>query len=470
MSENPSLSDDAQWPNWQHLGPLELLMLEGSNPNNPVVITTILSFAEILSMEWMKQNLLARLTLHPRFRSTVQLPKFRRPFFSLVDDCDKLQELICEEHLSSSGSCQDRQAAFNERINEIVSRPLPFTQPLWRVYFFPNFGFDTPRNHGCTVVLRIHHVLGDGVALVKYCASYVADKSEMGIGLPQPHRQRPSKKTASVSFRAAVVFFALVVQLLWYAFVDVLLVFVGTFLPDSNNVFNATEIDVPKFALFVPPSRIPLQQVKRLAKALKVTVNDILLTALAGALREYMLRHGSRPDGAFPKRFHAALAFNQHTVLADGANLRNKVVLIPVKVPVHEPNQRNRLLLVTQTTKRIKAGFIPALFGPALVLLCLLPRWPRSALWRHMTRRVSCVWTNIPGPTHRLQIAGIPVESVSVAAPGDGEGSSIFTMFSYNGFVGFCVSGDPNRVAFPEELSDLLLLELDHLSGLTLSQ
>lgn len=461
MTHQQLEDDESKWPNWRRLEPLELLMVEGVNPNNPVVITALFSFAESLTLDWIKSNVLVRLIAHPRFRSTVQYSKYGRASFVPVHDLQSLQNLVLEENQVPANQSEElRHAAFTDRINTIQSLPLPLNQPLWRIHFFPNFGFDTPNSSGCTVVLRLHHVLGDGIALVKYCASHMTDNSESISALPNPHRQRHPEKSSTFNLLSFLTFCANLVCLAGYAVLDFIFVYVCTFFPDSTNVFNAADMAKPKFALFVPPSRISLNEVKKVARHLSVTVNDLLLACLAGSVREYLLRHKEPANSPVPKNFHVALAYNRHVILSNDINLCNRVILIPLKIPVHEPDRERRLRCIAKSVHRIKTGCLPWMCGPALSLLCLLPRFLRVRLWCHMTRRVSCVWTNIPGPSERLEIAQKEVTTIAIAAPGDGEGGSIFTMFTYGGLCSFCISGDPKRIQYPEELSEHVLYEL----------
>ena len=47
-----------------------------------------------------------------------------------------------------------------ERASEVASTPLDFNKPLWHVYLVDNY------NGGSALLIRLHHCIADGIALV----------------------------------------------------------------------------------------------------------------------------------------------------------------------------------------------------------------------------------------------------------------------------------------------------------------
>jgi hypothetical protein len=74
--------------------------------------------------------------------------------------------------------------------------------------------------------------------------------------------------------------------------------------PDPKTIFKG-ELGVPKRASWSRP--IPLKDIKAIKNVTGGTVNDVLVSALTGALRRYMQKQGAPVDGI---NFRAAVPVN----------------------------------------------------------------------------------------------------------------------------------------------------------------
>jgi diacylglycerol O-acyltransferase / wax synthase len=461
----PERSCDDAWPDWRRIAPLEQLLSDTSDPEQPPVITALFSFHAGVPAAWVDNVFAVRFAKHPRFRAALRFSAARADCFAPLPPGPYVPNGVVhhEPPADSSATPSARAAAFRARVDALASTPLPTDCALWTVHHFPGFAVDEPaETDASTVVLRVHHVVGDGVSLVKYCFLHVADRradsSLDTAALPKPQREAAADgRVPRPAVRPGVMGRCL------QAARDAVNVFCGTFVPDSRSVLNVAPLGVSKFAHFIPPSEIPLAAVKAASRRLGVTINELFLASLTGALREYMLRHNG--GAGFPTRFHAALAYNLHSVGTQEVNLTNKVVILPAQIHLNEADAMTRLQIVAEENAQLKAGFKPAMATVAFRILQLVPSVLRVPMWRHMTRRTSVVWTNVPGPVEKVTVDGRTVDSIAFSAPASGACGSVFSLFSYAGRCSLCISGDRQRVTFPEELVSSFLRELRALIG-----
>jgi hypothetical protein len=528
-----AMSVDKSNENWQECTPLEQLMADGVNPLNTPIITgmspyesillkylsSVATFCQLLTrlscyslphligtalfgfgpeqtgvnIHWVKNVFAHRLTTHPRFRATIQYTKvLSRAYFVPLPGDASLDDHVIEERIPG-GSVVSRKAAFDKRIDAILSEDLPMDRPLWRLHYFSNWYSDSSNNTGATLVLRVHHVIGDGVALVYYCGLAISDEIPER---PVPRRQR-TNTCASDMIRNLSKFGRFCA--------DAAFVLAGTAMPDPRNALNAGVMSGKKTMYHVPHcNALRVDVLKTSSKRLGCTINDIFSAALTGALRRYLASHDSAYDPRI--RLHSAMAFNNHVLSGTGSvSLNNKVVLAAMRQHIDLVTPAARLRKSVEQNSGLKTSSIPALTTFAFGVLTAMPSSKlRGLLWNRLlphpcrftsnrlhvhlyigfltdvqflichspyredfTRRISITSTNIRGPTKdKIYVDGQRVDSIVVAAPLDGEGGTIVTIFSYENRVSLCVSGDKAKICHADKLGDAMAAELESLCSL----
>jgi diacylglycerol O-acyltransferase len=205
-----------------------------------------------------------------------------------------------------------------------------------------------------------------------------------------------------------------------------------------------------------------LDDLKRVRKAHGGTVNDVLLTVLTGALREWLLSRGEPVVSGTSVR-----ALVPVSVQDDDGSGGSRVTSHLVDLPVGEPNPRVRLTRlvyamrgVTQHGRTVGADSLIALSGFAPSTLHALAA--RAA--RGLSRRFfNLVVTNVPGPQVPLYAAGGRMLEVFPVVPlARGQGLSI-GMTSYDGTVFFGLNADRDSVGDVDVLADLIEQEVAEL-------
>jgi hypothetical protein len=183
--------------------------------------------------------------------------------------------------------------------------------------------------------------------------------------------------------------------------------------------------------------RADLETMLCAAHAHTATVNDVVLTAVGGALHRLLDGRGEQVD-----RFVVSVPVSARQATTVG-ELGNQVGVVPVGVPgVGDPS--DRLADVAAQTRRAKdvaRGSSTALIGPLFRLLAALRvfRW-----FVERQRLVHTFVTNLRGPEVRLAFLGAPVLDVIALTSTPGNVTVSFAVLSYCGELTVTLVADPD--------------------------
>lgn len=472
-------------------------MADEAIADNPVVITVCASLRRNVDVPWLQTVLFPRILHHPRFRSVVVCDADGKRRFETVPDFTPTSASLNEyhvavEHVGHEEKSHDlREKIFGERLSEIMSTPLDSDRPLWKIFLFPKWSIVTdgcPQEDCCMIIMRVHHSISDGIGLVKYFSAEVVDKApeqDQTHLLVVPERQKQkliqsrhvpgrgsaagsSSKTVPANFVNTSKTTQInipppgLLQRAWECVEDVYLSSVRMLFPEPTSVLTKSTIQRDKVCALLPPSEFTLQMVKDASRVLGVTMNDLLYTAVAGATRAYLKEYGDNPDEL--KSLRCAIPFNEHMLDAFSLNdISNIFAIIALNLHVHEEDRMKRLEACVRTLRRAKRSYqLPMLMG-LIQAVTRLPRAPRKAFWRHLTRAASILFTNVPGPKETVQLGGVDISSMHFFAPADGHAGVVVGLFSYVGKIAISVSGDKGRISNPLRFVELLKHEIEAL-------
>ena len=117
---------------------------------------------------------------------------------------------------------------------------------------------------------------------------------------------------------------------------------------------------------------LPLDEVKVMGKALGCSINDVLLSMAAGALRDYLEEHGDPVDGV---EIRAIVPVNLRP-LGQGHKLGNHFGLVFLDLPIGMEHPLERLYEVRRRMRALKGSYQPVI---ALGLLSAVGYGPRIA-------------------------------------------------------------------------------------------
>jgi WS/DGAT/MGAT family acyltransferase len=300
------------------------------------------------------------------------------------------------------------------------------------------------------LLTRVHHVVADGIALARVMLSATdGGDAGPGIGAPAPHH---SALTTLLHAGVAAVEHPRRTAARGLADLGTLakLLRPGA---EASQVLKSGGRVGHRVAWSDP---VDLWRVKRTARAFRVTVNDVLMAALAGALRTRILEAGSEPE-----RLHALVPLNLRPLDAPvPAELGNHFGLVLADLPVELDDSVDRLWEVNRAMGAIKRSDEGAITYGILDVMGRAPAEVEARLIEYFTAKASMVVTNVRGPERPISLAGTPVAGVLVWAPCSGDMRMTVSIFSYAGKVTVGFLADAGIVTDPQPLADAFRAEL----------
>jgi WS/DGAT/MGAT family acyltransferase len=195
---------------------------------------------------------------------------------------------------------------------------------------------------------------------------------------------------------------------------------------------------------------LSLADMKAVRKGLDCTINDVVLTTVTGAMREFMLRRQVRPEG-LDFRVQAPVSVRREE--AHG-RLGNQVSGWLIRLPLAESDSKKQLAEIRETTRKAKES--KQALG--IEMMVAVAEWTTSSLLSLASQAASgamnTIVTNVPGPQMPLYMVGAKQLAMFPQVPlmkGIGLG---IALVSYNGLVCWGFNADyemvPDLPVFPE--------------------
>lgn len=419
--DDPLAGEDAAW-------------LHMDRASNPMVITALLELDGVLSPAALRELLEHRLLRFDRFRERVVEPPVgagaptwqRDPGFALAHHV--------HHHVLATGD----EAALRTAIDEVASTVLDRTHPLWQLHVF-----DRPQR-GTIVVARIHHAIADGFALLAVLLALCEGVDGADSSEPPPRGWLATTRAAvSRAARRLTRPAFMLADLGQGARLLTSLARLVLLPPDHRSVLRGP-LGPHKRVAWTRP--LALEEIKSAGRREHATVNDVVMAALAGGLRRYLLRGGTRV-----RDVRAMIPVN---LRAPGGPVRlgNRFGLVVLALPLEIGAAMPRLRELKRRMDALKRSG-EALVGMALLsAMGLAPRGLESLGVRFFSTKASAVLTNVPGPRTPLRLAGHTLVRMLFWVPQSGDLGLGLSIFSYLDTVSIGVMADAGRVPDPERL------------------
>ena len=352
-----------------------------------------------LRLDAIRQELAGRLQLVPRLRQRVLWPRVGQGLPLWVDDPGfDLANHIRTVQVPAPGGERELLGLCDELCLRLLDR----TRPLWELWLVA--GLVDGR---VGLVLKLHHSLADGLAAVQIAGLLLDSTVDAPSPAPPPWQPRPAPSGSALvadnlRWRNAALAAALMrlrhprrLAAQARVLAGAAQMAAGGRRHQRRSVLRRPVGGRRRLALV----RAQLTEVKAVAHAQGATVNDLLLAAVTGGLRELLLARGTPTDGL---TLYASVPVALRAQ-ADTATLGNQVGLMVVPLPVGEPDPAQRLQLITRaTTERKRRPERLASLRPvgSLTILRVLNRYSRHQ------RIVDLFVTNVPGPQRPLYVLG----------------------------------------------------------------
>ena len=200
------------------------------------------------------------------------------------------------------------------------------------------------------------------------------------------------------------------------------------------------------------------------------TVNDVLTSCVAGAIRRYLQENGVD----HPEDQPITMTYNSRSIstkLREYIPLGNRSGATFLLLPISIGDPLRRLQVTKARIDKIKKSSDPHLFSFIyMYVLGNLPDPITRLSIRAVNKHCSLVLSNVPGPIDPLYIAGQSVESIMVIPPLAFDLGLSMAIFSYAGDVRLTVQADKAVIKSPEKLTRAFEQEFELLSERVLLQ
>ena len=425
-----------------------------------------------------------RLTKYPRFvQKVVQDPAGA----TWVEDrkFDIHNQVVIEKLPAKKRGAKKsgEQAALQDRVAELTMQPLDPKRPLWQMHLVEDY------QGGSALIVRIHHCIADGIALISVTQSLVdggdappvrkrkvsaatgidAAQEWIGANLVSPLTQLAVKAMGAAEQGAAksrslfsdpqkgletgAEFARMGMKLVGDAAGLVLMA------DDSPTRLKGTPGTTKKVA-WCPP--ISLAEVKGVSKALNCSINDVLMSCVAGAISSYLQSHGDEVKG---KAIRAMVPVNLRP-LEEAYKLGNQFGLAPVVLPIGIANPVERVYEVRRRMAELKGSMQPLLAFGTLAIAGLMIKPVQDAILNMFSKKATAVMTNVPGPVQKLKFCGATLEESLFWVPQSGSIGLGISILSYGGGVQFGVVTDATLCPDPQAIIDGFAPEFAQLASM----
>ena len=402
--------------------------LNMERPTNRMVVCGILFFEKPLEKAALEQTLRTGLLTFDRFKQrVVNVNRFNcwedAPDFNL-DDHLRFHEL------PASATGED----FHRQVTHLTEQPLDMGKPLWEMDVYQ--GVDG----GSALVIRIHHCIADGIALVRVLLSMTEPETPQAV---TPPAARPEKKDSPL-------------KLMLHTAVGLLAAIPHAMkLPDSDSRLKKPLTGKRSTAW---SRSIDLERVRTLSKAHRAKINDLVLAATAGALRQYLKTHGSDPDNM---TLRVLVPINLKPLDGDIV-LGNQVGFVYLPLPIQEASRELRLAAVKAAMDSVKGGQEAMLSLIFLKLIGAMPPSLQNMIIDTFNKNASSTMTNVPGPREPLLFAKEKISNMMFFGPQSGTMGVGISVFSYAGRLTMGLNADANLIPDPDLLVSLFMEELEN--------
>jgi len=341
----------------------------------------------------------------------------------------------------------------------VMAQPLDRARPLWEMWVVE--GLDRGR---FAVITKIHHCMIDGSSGVDLAHIQLSPTPETEMAEPQRYIPRPAPSRLTLWRDEVVRRATLPLQALrgFQAFAaqtddlrhDVATRFraVGHLLGWAVSPPSKTPLNGP-----IGPHRLfdwhrtPLRQVKAVRRALGCSVNDVVLTVVTGAVREFMLQRQVRPEG-IDFRVSAPVSVRSEK---EKGELGNRVSSWIVPLPIGLADPLEQLEQLNEITRELKESH-EAL---GIEMMMAIADWTPSSLMSLGAQAVSgpinSIVTNVPGPQLPLYMQGARLLAMYPQVPLLQNIGLGIALMSYDGQMFWGFNADYNLVP---DLADFVSL------------
>lgn len=460
-------------PPSEPLDAVDAAWLRMDRPTNRMMICGMMEFDGAVDLATFKQIVASRMLCFHRFRQRV-----------VTDDSlgarprwERDAHFDLDWHVRRMALPDDAEA-LRELTSDLVSTALDPSKPMWQFHLLAGAS-----HHA--LVMRMHHCYGDGFALLRLVDAItdLAPQQVQGDGVDLAPAGAPARaaweritgplgevvgdawRAAMAVAGAGVTMFNRPGDALAYARSGAGLLYqagvLAAMAPDAQSRLKGP-VGVMKRVAWAPP--LKLADVKAVAAVLGCSVNDIVMAAVAGALRAYLREHGDVIAGS------AVRALMPVNLRAPGplTELGNHFGMVFVCLPIDGDDPVERVLAVQGQLAQLKHSAQAQVALTILAGMGVAPEFLKERVLSALAANASLVVTNVRGPQEPRYLAGRRIRRQLFWVPQSGDIGLGISLFSYAGELSCGVMADARRVPDPGAIAAHFAAQFEQLLLCTL--
>jgi len=467
-----------------HLSGMDASFLHLETPESPMHVGSL----QLLDLpadyegdfaEDAKKYLSGRLHLASVFVRKLAMMPFDLANPVWVDDDD----LDLEHHIHHVIMPRPGTMAQLERlVGRLHSSLLDRSRPLWEIHIIE--GLQTGQ---VALYSKMHHAAIDGQAGVAVAkALFDISETPSVVKAPRATRRRDSSQLGMAELASAALSNSMQQYVKLIQSIPTTAKAISNVLMPVSETTGKRSFELPKGMKTAPKTplnvsitnqrsfagrSVPLAEIKQMAKAANVSLNDVVLAICAGALKRYLADYGCRPDKPLMAAVPVSLRSEGNTDL----NNQVSTMLVSLATDVSDPLERLAAIHESSSegkklTGNVKAAIpmdFPSLGMPSIVS-GLASLYGRSGLADKLPPIANVAISNVPGPSFPLYFAGAKLATYfPVSIPGHGLALNM-TVQSYNGSLEFGLTACRRAVPDVADLADYVVAEHKKLLSLIL--
>jgi diacylglycerol O-acyltransferase / wax synthase len=472
--------DEHPAPRAERMSRVDTAWLRMDNDVNLMMIVGVWLLTPAITLQALRERIAGKLLKYERFQHKAVIDAMGAQWVP-DGDFDIARHVVTAQLQPRAG--ESERHALQRLCGELATTALDPSRPLWQFHLIEDY------EGGSAMIARVHHCIGDGIALISVMLSI----TDGGADPPRRRRQAAAEDAAEPDWLSDAVLKPLT---------DLTVKAIGMY---GNGVGKSMEAlanphqpllgsldmarsglkvvnDVAALALMADDSPtllkgqpngrkvvawsepLSLDHVKTIGKGLGCTVNDVLLSCVAGAIGQYLHAKGHDPAG---QEIRAMVPVNLRP-LDKAWQLGNRFGLAPLVLPIGIANPVERVYAVHRRMDELKGSYQPLLAFAVLSVSGLFVKPVQDLVLNMFAKKATAVMTNVPGPATPLKFCGSTLRQNMFWVPASGNIGVGVSILSYGGGVQFGLITDEKLCPEPQEIIDRFEPEFEKLLWLTM--
>ncbi len=403
-------------------------LIEG--PKNRIIINALLVTKGEIHFEHLQEVLLKKLRINDEDQYNNPYKKVKQRIligyihYYWVD----VEDFKLSNHLKLWPDTIQSKTKLRHLVSTLCSRELDKSKSPWEYIVIPYI--DDLGKMKAAHLMRAHHCLADGVSLARFLMKELPDVEAVSV----PLRKFSERNRLLLMLKG----------LFWgpYYLANMIT------LPSDSSLLHGRELSGCKTVTWSEP--IDLSIIKEIKNRTSSTVNDVIVSCLTAAIREFYNKKHITP----PSNLKVSIPIDLRENMDQAAvRFENKFAIMPLQLAtaIKDP-----LAMLSETKRRfneLKTSGEPFSVSMAMkVFTKLLPSKLMEPANRFICEKTTAVLSNVPGPQNRLKIAGCELDMLTFWAPQKNNIGLSFSLGTYANQLILGVMSDVAVLKDPDEI------------------